>query len=82
MQIKVIYRKLGKEKAWGQASIEDGIIELDDRMKGKKHLEILIHELMHLQNPEWSETEVLAKSKQMTGVLWKQHYRRVDNNKT
>ena len=35
-KIKIIYRKLGKEQAYGIAS-SDGIIEIDSRLKSKKH---------------------------------------------
>lgn len=77
-KVKVIYRKLGKERALGQADTDSGIIEIDERLKGKKLLEILIHEMLHVQNPEWSETRVLEKSKELSNFLWSQHYRRVD----
>ena len=80
MKIKVIYKKLGREKAWGQADLGEGIVEIDERLKGRKHLEILLHECLHVQNPEWSETEVVNKSKELTSVLWREHYRRVDNS--
>ena len=42
MKIKIIYRKLGKEQAYGISS-SDGVIEIDERLKGKKMMEILIH---------------------------------------
>ena len=76
--MKIVYRKLGKEKAWGQAHNDDMIIELDPRLKGKHHLTVLIHEILHLQNPSWSETEVINKSRQMANQLWKENYRRID----
>ena len=79
MKIKVIYKKLGREKAWGQAHTDDNIIEIDPRLKGRKLMEILLHEALHLQNPTWSETEVLTKSKELTSLLWSQAFRRVDN---
>ena len=52
--IKVIYRKLGKEKAWGQAHSHNNSVELDPRITGKKHLEILTHESLHILFPELS----------------------------
>lgn len=76
-KIKVKYRKLGRDKVWGWAHLADNTIELDERLKGKKHLEILIHEILHCQNPTWSESEVERKSKDMCAVLWDQHYRRI-----
>jgi hypothetical protein len=78
-QIKIIYRKLGKEQAYGIAS-SDGIIELDSRLKSKKHLEVLIHEVMHLLQPEDEEEEIIRKSVTLTKILWKENYRRIDQS--
>jgi hypothetical protein len=77
--IKIIYRKLGKEQAYGIAS-SDGIIEIDSRLKSKKHLEVLIHEVMHILQPEDSEEEIIEKSITLTKILWKENYRRIDQS--
>ena len=79
MKIKITYKKLGKEKAHGIAC-SDGEVLLVVRLKGKKHLEILIHEVMHLLNPEDEEDEIVRKSVALTKILWKEGYRRVDNH--
>jgi hypothetical protein len=79
--MKVIFKKLGREKAWGSANVDDKTIELDPKLKGRKLLEILIHEAMHIMNPEWSETKVINQSKKLTQLLWRQHFRKVDNEK-
>lgn len=73
-----MYCKLGRERAWGQSG--DGIVEIDERLKGKKHLEILLHECLHLQFPEADEDEIIEKSIQLTNTLWAQGYRRIDND--
>jgi hypothetical protein len=78
--IKVKYKKLGKEKVWGLADSQ-GIIYLDSRLKGKKHLEILIHETLHLLYPEDSEDEIVEKSIVLTNIIWKQRYRRLEEEK-
>jgi len=78
-RIKIIYRKLGKEQAYGIAS-SDGIIEIDSRLKSKKHLEVLIHEVMHILQPEDSEEEIIEKSITLTKILWKENYRRIDQS--
>jgi hypothetical protein len=78
-QIKIIYRKLGKEQAYGIAS-SDGVIELDSRLKSKKHLEVLIHEVLHILQPEDSEEEIIEKSITLTKILWKENYRRIDQS--
>lgn len=78
MKIKIIYRKLGKEQAYGISS-SDGVIEIDERLRGKKAMEILIHELMHLTNPEDDEKTIIRKSVILTKVLWKEGYRKIDD---
>jgi hypothetical protein len=76
-RIKVVYRKLGREKIWGQA--EDHI-EMDERLMGKKHLEILIHEALHVCFPSLSEDDVVRAGVLMANTLWHEQYRRVDNS--
>lgn len=76
--MKVVYRKLGKEKAWGQALIDENIIEIDPRLRARKKMQILIHEALHILNPEWSESKVIEQSTKLAKLLWSQHYREVD----
>ena len=78
-RIKIIYRKLGKEQAYGISS-SDGTIEIDSRLRSKKLLEVLIHEIFHLLQPEDSEEEIIRKSVTLTKLLWKEGYRRVDQS--
>ena len=78
MRIKIIYRKLGKEQAYGISS-SDGVIEIDERLKGKKMMEILIHEILHLLNPKDDEKTIIRKSVTLTKVLWNEGYRKIDN---
>ena len=78
MRIKIIYKKLGREQAHGIAE-SDGNIYLDPRLKGKKHCEILIHEVLHLLNPTDDEKAIIRKSVTLTNILWKENYRRVDD---
>jgi hypothetical protein len=78
MKIKVSNRKLGKEKAWGLADSGLNSIELDVRLKGKRHLLYLIHEALHIIHPDWSETKVVKVSRILSKLLWEQKYRRSD----
>ena len=80
MKIKIVYKKLGREQAHGIAE-SDGIIYIDPRLKGRKKMEILIHELYHLTNPEDTEEQIVEKSIAMTKMLWALGYRQVDNSK-
>ena len=78
MNIKVIYKKLGREKLWGEAHSDDNIVVLDSRLKGKKHLEILAHETLHLLLPGANEDEIVRISTALIKILWKENYRRVE----
>jgi hypothetical protein len=80
VKIKIIYKKLGREQAHGIAE-SDGVIYIDPRLKGRKLLEIYIHETMHILNPEDSEEQIVDKSVTLTKMLWKLGYRQVDNSK-
>lgn len=76
---KVIYRKLGRESAWGQAW-HDGrkpTIEIDPRLGARRLMEVTIHEAVHLADPELSESKVDAMGKFICKVLWNENYRRV-----
>jgi hypothetical protein len=79
-RIKIKYAKLGRQKSWGLAH-SDGQVVLDSSLKGKKHLEILLHECLHILYPENSEDEVIANSVILTNTLWHEKYRRIDDNK-
>ena len=74
---KVIYRKLGKHRAWGYYHKDK--IHIDERLTGKQELEILIHEFEHWLHEENSEEQVRKDSRKLTEFLWSQGYRKVDN---
>ena len=77
--IKVLYSHLGQYKAVGLAWKEDRVIAIDKRLKGINELETIIHELEHVQNPEWSETKVTKTAKEKAQILWDLGFRKVDN---
>ena len=76
-KIKVIDKKLGRQKAVGQAYTDAKVIEIDPRQTSKNYLDTLIHELLHVYNPEWSETKVSKTANEMTDIIWKKNYRRI-----
>ena len=89
-KIKVLYKKLGRERVHGNVylnlhlknfedRLEEDYIEIDEMLRGKKHLEILSHEILHFLYPEASEDEIIRKSIVLTNTLWSEGYRRVDN---
>jgi hypothetical protein len=75
---KVVYTKLGREKAWGQAHLGENTIEIDVRVKGYRHLLYGIHEYLHILHPEWSETRVQKESSKIAQFVWHLNYRRVE----
>ena len=75
--VKVVWRKLGREKAWGQATIGEDLIEIDPRLGAKRQLEVLCHEQVHLIFTNASEPEVDKAGKALAKMLWAQNYRRV-----
>lgn len=77
---KVVYKKL--RTAWGYAYLNQNKIELHNKMKGKKHLEILLHEKLHLLFPDLDETAVKRYGKDMCEMIWKQGYRMIKGPKS
>jgi hypothetical protein len=73
--------KLGRFKVegyhvYGFSLIGKNEIYIDSRLRGRKYLDTLIHEKLHLLFPDWSETKVIKTAHALTSVLWKQSYRR------
>lgn len=81
-KINVQYKKLGKKKLWAQALFETNTIELDIRATGKKHLELLHHEGLHLLLPTLNEEEIVRLSTSLTDLLWQENYRRIDTSES
>jgi len=77
---KIMYEKLGRHKAIGLCYKDPAHpwIFLDPRIRGKQHLEVLIHELLHAEFPELSETMVTRKAYRLRDMLWSEKYRRID----
>jgi hypothetical protein len=71
---KVVYKKL--RKVWGLAYVYHDRIELYDKMKGKKHLEIILHEKLHIEFPDLDEGAVKRISRAMCKTLWEDGYRK------
>ena len=72
---KVVYKRL--RKAWGYAYVNLDRIELHNKLKGIKHLEILLHEKLHLLFPDHDEKAINRMGKDIANVLWKDGYRKI-----
>lgn len=76
--VSIVYKKIGRHKARGLAYTDTGHILIDERLRGKELLYVLVHESIHIQNPTWSEIKVIGHSEELTNILWGQGYRRVE----
>lgn len=74
--LTITYRKLGKEKARGQFYPDLNLIEIDPRLTGVDHLEILIHEALHFLLPFLDEEAVEKTALNLSHILWEDGYRK------
>ncbi len=70
-------RKLGRERAAGQAYLEDGLIEIDPRLKPRQWLSTLVHEAVHMAFPHAEERSVAKAERIITRILWRAGLRRI-----
>ena len=75
---KTIYRKMGAH-VYALFHPDKSLIEIDERLRGKKLLEIHIHEVSHWIHPDLSEDEIRKCSRKMTEYLWREGYRKIDS---
>lgn len=76
--IKVVERKLGREKAVGIAYDETNEVHIDPRQGAREYFNTCAHELTHLLFPEMSEKQVIKTANKMTRFFWKMGFRKVD----
>lgn len=70
-------RKLGRERAAGQAFPEEGLIEIDPRLKPRPWLSTLIHEAVHVAFPDADERSVIRAERVITRIIWRAGIRRI-----
>lgn len=70
-------RKLGRERAAGQAFPEDGLIEIDPRLEPRQWLSTLVHEAVHIAFPDADERSVVRAERIVTRILWRAGIRRI-----
>lgn len=73
----VVERKLGRHQADGLCW-DDGTIEIDPRIKGRRRLETLVHEFMHFRQPHWTEAHVSKEAEILSKFLWTHGVRTLD----
>ena len=77
-KIKVIDKKLGREKAYGLAYSAEMEVVIEERQNSKDYLDTLIHEMLHCFAPKWGEKRVADTANEMTRVIWEKKYRRIE----
>ena len=80
MPIPVEYRKINRRKYFG--FIENGIAVVDERLIGKKRLEINIHEGLHIKYPFLKEEFIEEAAADLARLLWADGYRKSDNDES
>lgn len=70
--------KLGRQKIHGLADTYPLLI--DSRLKGKKELEIFIHEMLHYIYKAQPEENIERAAVLITATLWIEGFRKVDNS--
>jgi hypothetical protein len=75
---KVVVRKLGRERAAGEAYYGCNEIAIDPRQTPSDYLDTLIHEGTHLAFPELTEEAVCAAATFISRIVWKHGYRKCD----
>ena len=76
-KLKIIERKLGRERACGQFTSGDNLVEIDPRLKPRMYLNTLCHELTHYLFPEASESKVETTGRILAHHIWAAGYRRI-----
>jgi hypothetical protein len=76
-RVKIVERKLGRERCVGQAVHGINLVEIDPRQSEYERLDTLVHELFHISFPHATEEEVIVISRWFSRILWRQHYRRL-----
>jgi len=77
-RIKLEERKLGREKAHGLAHNGEDRIEVDPSQSSKMRLDTVLHEGIHILDPNLSELKVRAYANRLSALLWKDRWRRIE----
>lgn len=70
------FRKLGRQKVHGYQRGDQLVV--DERLKGKKKLETIIHEWMHWKIAHWDERTITHVSEELCSFLWQHGTRLVE----
>jgi hypothetical protein len=76
-RVKIVPRKLKRQRAVGRVFLEDGVIEIEERQKPREWLSTLVHEALHVAFPGMAEKPIAAAEKKIAYILWRAGVRRI-----
>lgn len=76
----VIYKKLGRRKAFALVEPGEATIIIDKSVKGRKELEMFIHEGLHIVAPFLDEEYVTGMGAELARVMWAAGFRKTDQD--
>jgi hypothetical protein len=76
-KVRIVERKLRRERAVGRVFLEEGVIEIEERQKPREWLSTLVHEALHVAFPGMSEKQIAAAEKKVADILWRAGVRRI-----
>jgi hypothetical protein len=74
--LRIIERKLGRERALGQC--DGDLVEIDPRQCSRERLDTVLHETMHFALPEAREPDVRRAANLLATALWRDRWRRIE----
>jgi hypothetical protein len=80
-RVVIVEEDLSADRAWGLSYVGKGLIKIHPFQPEEHRLDTLVHELLHLMCPDWSEKKVTRFAQFMSKQLWKQGYRRPKRKK-
>jgi hypothetical protein len=76
-RVKIVERKLKRERAVGRVFLEEGLIEIEGRQKPREWLSTLVHEALHVAFPDMAEKPIAAAERKIADILWRAGVRRI-----
>jgi hypothetical protein len=76
-KVRIVERKLKRERAVGRVFLDEGVIEIEGRQKPREWLSTLVHEALHVAFPAMGEKPIAAAEKKIADILWRAGVRRI-----
>jgi hypothetical protein len=76
-KVRIVERKLKRQRAVGRVFLDEGIIEIEQRQKPREWLSTLVHEALHVAFPGMEEKSIAAAERKIADILWRAGVRRI-----